>query len=188
VNQVQDIGDSASDDESTEFHAPGTDLVLVELLNEMEAYGFTYDLTLTVQGFLISGIPVFMDEYLEGEGILLQQSAEASASREEDPKTAERIRRFGELVRTRFSRDAEIFRLPEVPEGDAEAEARRNAIQDQILKTPRENITLKRVTMITPSGQQHDVAFWRGRLNLIAGWSRGRTQQRDYLGREPSST
>jgi hypothetical protein len=184
-----DLPDSASKGaEDTLVHVPGTDLLLVELLNEMEAFSFSYDLTLTVQGFLISGMPVFLTEYLEGEGARLQRAAEMSASAEEDPRIAERLRRFGEFTRIQFSRDAEAFRLPEAPEGDAEAEARLIAAQEEILKTPRENIILKRVTMLAPSGELFDIPFWRGRLNLIAGWSRGRVQQRDYHGPDPDAT
>jgi hypothetical protein len=83
-----------------------------------------------VQGFFIRGTtPIFIAEYLDCEGAPLQHTAETSASALGNVETAKNLRRSGELMRTRFSRNAEAHKLPEAPEGASEAEAQRSAIR-----------------------------------------------------------
>jgi hypothetical protein len=188
------MSEELNDQDALSRHATGgltfatdIDQVLVNLLNEMEAIGVTFDLTLTVHGFLISGTPIFIPEYLERQGALMDHGSQEYATREEDNERAEALQFLGAAIRDRYYREAELFKLPEAAEGDMEAKARRDAARDKILSTPRAHIMLKRVTMIAPSGEQIDAPFWRGRLSHVAGWWVGRSALHDYGGIDPDA-
>ena len=167
--------------------AANIDPVLVSLLNEMEAISFTIDLTLTVHGFLISGTPVFMAEYLERQGALIEHPFRERANREHDQERAQGLLFLGEAIGDLYRRRAASFTSPDVSGGDADARARRDAARHEILATPRAHIMLKRVTIISPSGEQLDAPFWRGRLSHVAGWWVGRSEQHAYSGMDPDA-
>lgn len=164
---------------------PNIDPVLGDLLNDMEALGYSLDLTLTVQGSLISGVPVFMAEYLKKQGALIERSGRENARRQRDPEAAEAQRVMLEAIGQRMARNADQYERPKAPEGDAEAKDRLSEWQDRVLTTPREHVILKRAVIVTPDGGQSNIPFWRGRLAHVAGWCYGTADGREYIGPDP---
>jgi hypothetical protein len=179
-----DSEETGQESDQEREYAPGTDPILVNMLNRMEALNYAQDVTLTVQGFLISGTPVFLAEYLEKLGVVMERSWRNGAQQQRDPAVAEALVSVGESMRETLTKEAAQYKLPEASQGDDEAEARRDAVIDEIMAAPREMIMLKRVTVILPSGEQIDAPLWRGRLAHVAGWWFGRSLKYIYSGEE----
>ena len=130
------------------------DFLLKSFLDIMEANEFSMDLTLIVQGTLVSGTPIFVPEYLEQPGNLIDNASHRTAARAHDEVAAGNIRRLGEVLRREYARQGERLRVPQAAEGDENAaSAREDAIQE-IMFSSREHIMLKNTTIFSPSGEQ----------------------------------
>jgi hypothetical protein len=182
-----DEEDSSDGSLNATQYASDVDPFLADVISDHEFYGITQDVTLNLQGFLISGTPAAYWEYFELHGKLVDRASRQAAGHLDDAAGAARLLRWAAVARTDNKRQAEALKLPELIEGDTGAEVRREAAIAQYMTIPRRHITLKRASIVLPDGTQLDVPLWRGRLNQVAGWTMGRWAKRDYEGLDPDA-
>jgi hypothetical protein len=167
----QSNGTHAEDNGSLQaIHRAEVDWHLADLLQWMDAFGISFDLTLWIDGFMITGKPISTFEFWErlGENVAQGIEAEKGAtnSEEESSPRRELAELLGELFRSRGS-ESRFF------EYDSDEELER--IRQRILNTRRDHITLSDVIIYGPDGEEMNVDLWRGRLDHVAGWTTGRT-------------
>lgn len=107
-----------------------------------------------MQGFLISGTPVFMAEFLKGQGAIIDRAGRDSARRQPNPELAEVQMKIHRAIGQSMVQSAEEYKLPEALEGDAEAKTRLESAIAEIMALPREHIMLKRAMIVAPMGDK----------------------------------
>lgn len=176
------LGDELQNDQQaleTPMDSPG-DPTLSMLLNLMERFRFSNDVTLTVGGLVVAGTVISAEEYFHHLAAQYEsgwgRAAEFNASQGEEAK-ATFARVMGEQM-SRALRDAgRSFR---VPNPMAPPTAGNTGDESDDLFPPRKHITLKHVSIKGGTGFEFDAPLWRGRLVEVSGWSFGRYGVADY--------
>lgn len=182
--------DQPSISPSDETHEDAQDLsgnfdpLLVSELNQADRLGLATDITLTVGGFVISGVPTPLSMLHELLGQDYEQGFHNMSRQADTPSAAETWERVGANLRSEYKRRAKEDKLPSLTDKDESGDF---LYLDGMPDTPpvrREHVALRNAVMLTPSGERIHLRYWRGRLNHVSGWFLGRPGGFEYEGPE----
>ena len=163
---------------------PEKDYFLTMLLEIMTRAEFSFDLTLTLSGLLVSGTPVTSAMYYEQLGNDLSEGWKNSRLPGGEPSDA--FVSVGDVWRELLTERGTAARESEKQLAERLAEWEK-AHQDDTLLTREERseyeqltrlfIYLKNATIFGAGPAPITVSLWRGRVSEVLGWSLGRLSQ-----------
>lgn len=151
---------------------PKTDVLLATFVDTIEKMGgdkFSFDLTLLVDGTLVSGMIISMREFLEGVGGQFDEATQQATGAKSDVW----LEMFSGVAKSFQEgldrREVELKQLTdEIQDGKPTLEQK-----ERLAELERQTIHLKNVAILGPNNQLIRVPFWRGRLSKVGGWNVG---------------